>query len=53
MSQLPKSITPDLLRQTIDFWFSHFTSEHELIAPPQEAVSKWFKRDEQLDKACV
>jgi hypothetical protein len=53
MSQLQEYITPSLLQQAISFWFSHLTNERQLIAPPREAASRWFKRDEDFDKACV
>lgn len=53
MPQVRDLINPALLQQALDFWFSHFTSARQLIAPPREAVSKWFKRDDELDKACV
>jgi uncharacterized protein (DUF924 family) len=53
MTQLQKHVTPSKLGEVVEFWFEHFTNEQQFIAPPQEAAMRWFKRDEELDKACV
>ncbi|KAB5585685.1 hypothetical protein GE09DRAFT_1197436 [Coniochaeta sp. 2T2.1] len=52
-SQLREHITPSLLKEVLDFWFSHFTSPRDFVAPPKEAVARWFRRDEEFDRACV
>lgn len=53
MARLQEYITPSKLEEVVSFWFEHFTDEHQFVAPPQEAAMRWFKRDEELDKACV
>ncbi|OIW27869.1 DUF924-domain-containing protein [Coniochaeta ligniaria NRRL 30616] len=53
MALLRDHITPSKLEEVVEFWFEHLTDEHQLVAPPRTAAMRWFKRDEELDKACV
>ena len=53
MSSLEEHLTPTLLKSAISFWFSHLTSEQDLVAPPRDAAARWFKRDEAFDNACL
>jgi uncharacterized protein (DUF924 family) len=53
MSPVQEHITPTLLQNVLSFWFSHLTSPHQFVAPPADAVVRWFKRDDDFDKACV
>ncbi|KAB5583432.1 hypothetical protein GE09DRAFT_1167405 [Coniochaeta sp. 2T2.1] len=53
MSSFREHITPALLKEVLDFWFSHFTSPRDFVAPPKEAAARWFRRDEEFDRACV
>lgn len=53
MAQLQEQITPSKLEEVVEFWFEHFTDAGQFVAPPQQAAMRWFKRDEELDRACV
>lgn len=52
-SELRKTLTPALLDEVRDFWFSHFSNEDALILPGMDEMMKWFKKDEEFDNACV
>lgn len=53
MGRLQEQVTPSKLEEVVEFWFEHLNDEHQFIAPPREATMRWFKRDEELDKACA
>ena len=53
MVDLKEHVTPALLKEILDFWFSHFTSPEDFVAPPWEVAARWFRRDEEFDRACV
>lgn len=52
-SQLRQTITPALLDEIRNFWFAHFCDEDALVLPGQTEMMKWFKKDDEFDKACV
>ncbi|CAI7569876.1 Tetratricopeptide-like helical [Penicillium manginii] len=53
VSELKQTLTPALLDEVRDFWFSHFPNEDALILPGMNEMMKWFKKDEEFDNACV
>ncbi|KAL6870139.1 hypothetical protein ACO1O0_001475 [Amphichorda felina] len=53
MAGLESTLTPALLSEIRDFWFSHIDSEDALILPDQEHIMRWFVGGEELDKLCV
>ncbi|KAJ5225404.1 hypothetical protein N7468_006629 [Penicillium chermesinum] len=50
---LNRTLTPALLSQVNNFWFSHICTEDARILPGKEDQMRWFKKDEQFDAACV
>jgi len=53
MDRLQEHISPAKLDDVVKFWFAHFKDDRQLVAPPPDAVMRWFKRDEEFDKACA
>ena len=53
MASLESVLTPALLSDIRDFWFSHIDNDDALILPDQEHVMRWFVGGEEMDKLCV
>ncbi|KAG7111746.1 hypothetical protein HYQ44_009941 [Verticillium longisporum] len=51
-SSLEKTITPQLLGEVRDFWFSHLASEDAAILPGFNEMKRWFMGGEELDTLC-
>ncbi|KAF3356828.1 hypothetical protein VDGD_10466 [Verticillium dahliae] len=51
-SSLEKPISPQLLGEVRDFWFSHLESEDAAILPGFNEMKRWFMGGEELDTLC-
>ncbi|KAK3393441.1 hypothetical protein B0H63DRAFT_385056 [Podospora didyma] len=49
--QLEGVFNPAVLEAVRQFWFKDMEEEHFML-PPQEASMRWFRRNEEFDKAC-
>ncbi|KAJ5273466.1 hypothetical protein N7478_008591 [Penicillium angulare] len=52
-TKLKETLTPALLEDVRNFWFSHINDEESLILPGGNEMQRWFTRDINFDKACV
>ncbi|KAJ5108961.1 hypothetical protein N7456_005636 [Penicillium angulare] len=52
-TKLKETLTPSLLEDVRNFWFSHINDDEFLILPGGSDMQRWFTRDVNFDKACV
>jgi hypothetical protein len=52
VASLRQLLTREVLQDVRDVWFQDFTNDHQLIAPPPDRLSRWFKRDDEFDRVC-
>lgn len=52
-TKLKETLTPSLLEDVRNFWFSHINDDESLILPGGSDMQRWFTRDVNFDKACV
>ncbi|KAM0323963.1 hypothetical protein ACHAQA_008545 [Verticillium albo-atrum] len=50
---LDEALTPQVLNEVRDFWFSHISNEDAVILPGFSEMKRWFMGGDELDNFCI